>query len=114
MIAFSASDIVFADSGMYCGRRLISLGDSSHKVRKLCGEPVDMQQRTEVRSLSTRTPYLRQRHPYAQRQPDFVGTRVIEITIEEWFYDFGSARLSRQLIFEQGRLVRVRTEGYGE
>jgi hypothetical protein len=38
---------------------------------------------------------------------------VREVRVEEWVYNFGPTQLMSSLIFENGRLVRIRTLGYG-
>jgi hypothetical protein len=37
----------------------------------------------------------------------------VQVTIDEWLYDFGPSVLVKTLTFEQGRLLRVETGGYG-
>ena len=39
---------------------------------------------------------------------------TVEVTIDEWTYDFGSNRFLQFLKFEQGRLVRLQSGSYGQ
>jgi hypothetical protein len=98
---------------MRCGNRLVSTGDSTYKVRSICGEPDDAQQRVELRTVRHRV-----------RKPCVVDDkktfcegfveRIIEVVIEEWIYDLGRNYFVRYLTFEQGRLVHIDTGHYGQ
>ena len=83
-----------------CGAKLVSKGDPQILVRVKCGEPDAIAQRVIYRTLRLSP------HPH--------GDKIVEpITIEEWIYNFGPRRLMRQLWFEDGKLVRIRSLGYG-
>lgn len=71
-----------------CGNSLVIEGMTRHEVRKRCGNPDDSSVRYET---------IYRRNAYNEAV-------AIEIEIEEWFYDFGSNRLDRRLIFVNGRL----------
>lgn len=73
-----------------CGTQLVVEGMSRYQVRQRCGEPQDI-----VRRYAT---------VYRQITP--TETIAREIEIEEWFYDLGSTRLNRRLIFVDGVLDR--------
>jgi hypothetical protein len=92
-----------------CRDRIVSSGDTQYEVRSVCGEPDASARRVEYRTV---------------RRPGGcinVGGRVrcgsqevtIEITVDEWTYDFGSNRFIQFVTFEDGRLVRVDSGGYG-
>lgn len=36
-----------------------------------------------------------------------------QVVIDEWVYNFGSTQLMPQLLFENGRLISIRSLGYG-
>ena len=83
-----------------CGAKLVSEGDPQLLVRVRCGEPDAIEQRVIYRTLHL----SRHRH----------GEKIVEpITVEEWIYNFGPRRLMRQLWFEDGKLIRIRSLGYG-
>jgi hypothetical protein len=42
-----------------------------------------------------------------------VVDHAIEVTVEEWVYDFGPRRFMQYLTFEGGQLVAVRSGSYG-
>ncbi len=90
---------------MYCGQRLVKNGDSRHRVRALCGEPADVIERVELRSVAA---FLRGTDGTPVRIE-----RLVEVRIDEWTYDLGSQRLLRVFVFENGRLVSMSTRGYG-
>ncbi|ETX00269.1 MAG: hypothetical protein ETSY1_11835 [Candidatus Entotheonella factor] len=83
-----------------CGTKIVSKGDHKTSVRVKCGEPEAVEERVIYRTL----------HLTHNPRGDKV---VVPITIEEWFYNFGPRRLMRQLWFENGKLVRIRSLGYG-
>lgn len=95
-----------------CKGRIVGTGASRYEVRSVCGEPDDVSQRVEYRTLRGRVAGP------CTRQGDRIvcsDTRehVIEVVIDEWLYDFGKNRFIQYLTFEQGRLVTVRSGGYG-
>ena len=92
-------------SAFHCENRLVDEGDPAARVRSLCGEPVDVSRRVESRAVTVH-----------RRLPDgsFVSdTAMVSVEVEIWVYDFGPRRFMRELSFEEGRLVRIRTLGYG-
>jgi hypothetical protein len=108
LLSFSTA---YAD-GMRCGTKLVSDGDSTFDVHSVCGAPDAASQRSELRTVRT---YVN--GPCFQDQGVIrcgrIEERVIQVTIDEWIYDFGPHNLVRYLTFEQGRLYRVATGGYG-
>lgn len=90
-----------------CGTSVISEGDTEYRVLKACGEPTYILEREEER-------IQRDFRPPADRVDDDRGNRIPflvkeNVHIEEWFYDLGSQRLDRKLVFENGVLVKIRT-----
>lgn len=41
------------------------------------------------------------------------NTTQVEITVEEWIYNFGSSRLQQYLRFENGKLIEIRNLSRG-
>jgi len=97
-----------ADDSLRCGTRLVVAGDAPYQVRTVCGNPDDVQQRTEQRTVR-RAVTLPCRIGYCQSLVE----DSISINVEEWTYDFGPQRLVQYLTFENGRLVRVHSGNYG-
>lgn len=98
-----AGRIAAADLTARCATgRIASIGDRSWEVRGACGAPDQADRRVVVRTLRERTP------DYA-----LVAAVTVSVTIDEWVYDDGPARLIRIFTFEDGRLVRIQTRGFG-
>ena len=85
-----------------CGNDLVSSGDTSGEVRRLCGEPVSIDEHEELVSYSLTDPAT-----------GVVLERTRVVTLVEWTYNFGPTRLMRRLRFENGKLVDSDTLGYG-
>jgi hypothetical protein len=99
-----------ADGGFRCpSGRLVSTGDHMNDVRKKCGDPDDVIQRTERRKIKVKV-----RHWIsATEQEETTEEREIEVLVDEWTYDFGSDRFVRFVDFEDARVVGVTTGSYG-
>ena len=95
-------------TGLRCENKLVQTGDSTYDVKSLCGPPDDVQQRTERRRV---------RRAVQRECPQGPCTVVIddevEIQIELWTYDFGPQRFLQYLTFEEGKLIHVKSGGYG-
>lgn len=89
--------------GMRCGSQLVRDGDGRDKVLKLCGEPVEI----ENRSILRRPSYRR-----GNRIIHFGEARV-EVPIEIWTYNFGPNQLMRRIRFVDGVIEEIETKGYG-
>ena len=98
--------------GMRCGTKLVSDGDSTFEVRRTCGDPDAADRRTEYRTVRDwiATPCVQVN---GHMRCGFVVERTVEVTLDQWIYDFGPHQFVRYLVFEQGRLLRVETGGYG-
>lgn len=89
---------------MRCGTRLVAVGDPAARVRSLCGDPTEVNERVIERS----------REVFVRRNGVLVGERVaVSVVVQEWIYDLGPQQLMRQFLFEDGRLVQMNTLGYG-
>ncbi len=99
LLLFAAESTALAASSLRCEDRVISLGQSTFQVRSLCGEPIHVEATTETRVVRRRLP------------DDKVVERSITVPIERWTYSRGPNSLVRSLIFENGNLVEIKTEG---
>jgi hypothetical protein len=98
---------------MRCGTKLISVGDFSPRVLAECGEPTHVERWQEERVFRDFRTYddgYDDDDGRRYRQPFLVKEQVL---VERWIYNFGSHRLIRQLIFENGKLVRITTGAHG-
>src|SRR5688572_21443121 len=74
-----------------CSSRLIEVGDSTVRVRGLCGEPAEIRSVVEHRSRQV-----------LQRVINGVvvsDVQTVEVVIERWTYDFGPQRFMQELTF---------------
>jgi hypothetical protein len=88
-----------AYAGMRCDSRVISAGRSTFEVRSLCGEPVNVEVGTETRVIRRRLP----NKTFAEHR--------ITVAVERWTYVPGPDQLIRSLVFENGKLASITTEG---
>ena len=95
-------------NGLRCENKLVQTGDSAYDVKSLCGPPDDVQQRTEKRRVRRAV-----QRECAQGPCTIVIDDEVEIQIELWTYDFGPQRFLQYLTFEEGKLVHVKSGGYG-
>lgn len=101
-----------ADS-VRCGNKLVYIGDSLYNVKSKCGEPDDMQHRTETRKVSRRVS-----QPCENNRRDTTCSTTVEdsytVEIDDWTYDLGSNRFIQYLNFENGKLVHITDGDYGK
>ena len=111
LAAVASSSSARADS-LSCQGRIVSTGDSRYQVKAVCGEPDDVVQRVEYRTVRGRVA-----GPCTRSGGKVVCSdtreQVVEVVIDEWTYDFGRNRFIEYLTFEQGKLVAVRAGSYG-
>lgn len=88
-----------------CGNELASDGASKSDVLLKCGEPMSKDSRTEAVGEKTKQKTDEARTTSTEH--------VVYKTIDEWTYNFGPRRLMQVVVFENGRLVDVRSAGYG-
>jgi hypothetical protein len=89
-------------ASLRCGTALVSDGASMAEVVARCGEPMAKQSREEWDEVKTQEP-----------GGDTSTRRVVRRTLEEWTYNFGPNRLMQVVVFENGRLIDVKSERYG-
>jgi len=89
-----------AADGMSCPGGVVSIGDSRLDLLGKCGPATLVESRPA-------------------QVTEWVGDRVqgasrtVAITVETWTYDLGSSRLVQFVTIEAGKVVNVRTGGYG-
>ena len=87
-------------ASLRCGNALVADGASKVDVVAKCGEPLAKETRRESEEVK-------------HRDGDTATKRVVEKTFEEWTYNFGPNRLMQVVVFENGKLIDVRSAGYG-
>ncbi len=93
-----------------CGTSLVVEGQSKFEVLQLCGQPTYTDGHVEYRPGMSNPLAPR---PLDSLEPNVPYATVREVYVEEWVYNFGSTQLMPSLVFENGRLIRIRTLGYG-
>ncbi len=88
-----------AFAGLRCGSDVVSLGSSTYVVKARCGDPYHVDTTVEARTTRRFVPRV-----------GYVENRVT-IPIERWTYVKSDSDLIRTLVFENGGLVSVKTEG---
>src|SRR6185436_15215473 len=78
--------------GMYCGSRLISVGDTLYQVRSVCGEPDDAQHRIETRTVRQRVRVPCERQQRRGAQCETTVEHSSDVVVDDWTYDFGRQR----------------------
>jgi hypothetical protein len=106
--AFVGGAASHADSGFRCGSRVVSTGDHMYEVRKRCGEPDFVGQKTIKRKIK-----VKRREWVDGQVEDVTDEQIVDILVDEWTYDFGPRRFIRFVLFEDGRVLDVATGGYG-
>jgi hypothetical protein len=98
--------------GMRCGTKLVSDGDPLYQVRNICGSPDAQLRRVETRLVRQWMQGPCTPVGGTMRCGYFVE-QAVQVVIDEWTYDFGPTNLVRHLTFEQEKLARLTTGGYG-
>ncbi len=100
LASFLAALAVAPAQALTCGMRTINEGQSLYEVQQRCGPP---------NWQDSRVVYVN------QGVGGYAGgvSRQIPVNIDVWVYDFGPTRLIQQLTFENGRLMRIESLGYG-
>lgn len=87
---------------MICKNGIVSAGDLMPEVLAKCGEPAMKTQREEIRVEKSREPYgARER------------TLATAVTIDVWTFNFGRNEFLHVVSFENGRVKRIESAGYG-
>jgi hypothetical protein len=110
MVLFSS--LIFAGpfsaiggSGFRCGGRIIDVGNMQDYVLHQCGHPSNIEERTEKLASN-----FRARYPEDQEGYNYI---INENQIEIWTYNLGRTQFIRYLTFRNGKLVAIKTGGYG-
>lgn len=88
----------------YCGHLIVKEGDYAPQVVEKCGDPDYRSSHVELRSVRLGSGY---------NQPGLDLFNTVQVNVDEWTYDFGPRLLMQYLVFENGRLVSIRSLGYG-
>jgi Protein of unknown function (DUF2845) len=87
-----------------CGGGLVSVGDTTAKVLKKCGEPTKESEWEEGHNT-----WISQIYDYEKERYQLPELIKGPILMELWTYDLGSNKFIRYLYFANGRLIRIET-----
>ena len=104
-LLFVAPFPVNAAASFRCGGRIIDVGQSRDFVFHKCGQPTNIEERTE--RLATN---FIQRYPENHEMYNYT---INENQIEVWTYNLGPTQFVRYLTFKNGKLVDMKTGDYG-
>lgn len=92
-VALLASTAFGTESGsLRCQRGIVSLGDMMAEVVAKCGDPTFTTSRQESRGDRA---------------------RFWTVTIDDWTYNFGPDQFMYNLVFENGRVIRIDSLDWG-
>lgn len=94
-----------AGASFRCGGRIIDVGQSQDFVLNKCGQPTNIDKRSE--RLATN---FRHRYPENHEGYNYI---INENQIEIWTYNLGATQFVRYLTFKNGKLVKIKTGDYG-
>ena len=89
-------------SALQCSGRVVSIGNSKWEVKETCGEPTNIEDTSDVIFQPF---YDEIRHTYVH-VPVYVAKSI-------WTYNFGPTALIYILTFQEDKLRKIETGGYG-
>ena len=92
---------------------MVQVGDRKLEVANKCGEPDSIEQHFETRAVqsSVNADNRHSNNPLRYGQKYYTQ---VEISVEEWTYDFGRSRFGQLLRFENGVLTDITDLGRGD
>lgn len=99
---YGYSEVPVPEPGTACWAESFARGRSKPEVLRYCGQPTTVDVRYEERARTV-----------ADRARRRVVERRVTVAVEEWTYNFGPSRLVYVFTLENGRVVDVKTAGYG-
>lgn len=112
------SSVLFANvaiAGIRCGTQVVTEGDSLQYVEKICGSPELKRQRSVVvtRGLEGNRLRFNGRNSRLNQNIQQYLEYSEQVIIDEWEYNFGPNRLKQRVTFENGRIISIKSTGYG-
>jgi hypothetical protein len=104
-LLFVAPFPVNAAASFRCGGRIIDVGQSRDFVFHKCGQPTNIEERTERFGTN-----FIQRYPEDHERYNYI---INKNQIEVWTYNLGPTQFVRYLTFKNGKLIDIKTGDYG-
>lgn len=107
---------------MRCGTHLVREGDTRSRVLHVCGEPTDISQRIEERSLrqpvglnsTTRsTASTATTQPLPRLATSTLVAASLTVVVESWTFNFGPDRAMQRVVFYDGVVSEIESLGRG-
>jgi hypothetical protein len=92
-----------AAQSVVCAGKIINEGVTQVEVAAECGTPAQVDHRT--RSVGATVA--------GGTQPTYIAGSSEDVQVDIWSYNFGSNKLMQRIWFEDGRVTRVESLGYG-
>ncbi len=97
---------------MRCGSRIISEGDPRERVLNECGPPADSESWEEERYYDYDAPPPAYQYREFQRYGNAYRVKV-HVKVELWTYNYGPSRFMDFVRFENGKVRKIESGGYG-
>jgi hypothetical protein len=97
---------------MRCGSRLVSEGDPRDKVYADCGPPSGVEAWDEEQYEHFGRPPDPRQYREFERYGSAYRVRTV-VRVEVWTYNYGPSRFVDYVRFENGRVRRIESGGYG-
>lgn len=104
---------------MRCGTHLVREGDTRSRVLHVCGEPTDISQRIEERSVRQTIGVINTVRPTASTttQPPLATSTLVSanrsVVVESWTFNFGPDRAMQRVVFYDGVVNEIESLGRG-
>jgi hypothetical protein len=99
---------------LYCGQRIVRVGDPIWRVKQLCGRP-HYEIAREIKAKRKPRPCLFSSH--ADRVACWRSLQLAQergtVLRSEWIYDLGPYSFMRRFVFHEWELMRIETLAYG-
>jgi hypothetical protein len=95
--------VVAGAQSIVCDGKIINEGISQAEVAAKCGTPAQVDHSSEYHGGAV----------VSGGQPNLIAGSSTEVQIEIWTYNFGPNKLMQRIRFEDGRVVRIESMGYG-
>lgn len=94
-----------------CGKRLISVGDSKFQVLNRCGDP----DYTEIRKRLIGCSGYSGNEPFIDNDYNLQENSQVcnHQQLDVWVYNFGPQKFMRELVFLEGKLIKINDLEYG-
>lgn len=98
-----------AHADLRCDSKLVSVGASAYDLTSTCGAPDFTTSHVERRAVRRARSV-----PCASGVCTVIVEEAVDVTVDEWVYDFGRSRFVQHVRLEQGVITSIRSGSYGK